>query len=181
MSAGDNLLAMPPPEAFRTMSREAEARLRLAIMAPDELRALVAEQATRLRQHEATDAELRRLVQQQQETIDRGRVEPERLGAELVAMRRANGDIPRTVGDLREWREARGLTQARAAELLHVGRATVERAEAEDHDSPLGPALRRAFQTDARGLASAEDDARAGARVALLGTPAQRATKPRAR
>jgi DNA-binding XRE family transcriptional regulator len=168
MSTDETPVPPLPPDVLRALAQGAES-WQLLLMAPDHLRALVLKQATQLRQHEAAIAELRRLVQQHQETIDRERRERERLGVELLAMRRARGQVPRTVGDLREWREARGVTQAEAAKLLHVGRATIERAEAEDHDSPLRPALRQAFARDEQALTGAEDDARCGL-LAPVGT-----------
>jgi DNA-binding XRE family transcriptional regulator len=161
MSNEQNPVPPLPPDVLRAVAQGAESCW-LVLMSPDDLRALVLKQATQLRQHETTIAELRRLVQQHQEMIDRGRLERERLGVELLAVRRARGQVPRTVGDLREWREARGVTQAEAAKLLHVGRATIERAEAEDHDSPLRPALRQAFARDEHAVTGAEEDARRG-------------------
>jgi DNA-binding transcriptional regulator YiaG len=55
-----------------------------------------------------------------------------------------------TGSDLREWREARGLTQAIAAQMLGVGVATVKRAEAKA-DEPVGKALRGALSSAAQG------------------------------
>src|SRR5262249_42589236 len=124
----------------------------------------------RVLEHQATIANLQRQLEAQtrlntqlQQTVEhqrKGSEEHDRIVAELVALRRARGKLPRTVGDLRNWRAARGLTQAEAAELLHVGRATIERAEAQDAATPLRGVMHKAFTWDAELLDAAEDEAR---------------------
>jgi DNA-binding XRE family transcriptional regulator len=157
-----NKLPVLPPEQIRAMFKGAALPLavQIAVMPPEQIRELARDQAQRLQEQEATIAELRKGVEQANATIDGMRRERERLEAELLALRRLRGDMPRTVGDLIAWRAARGVTQAAAAKLLGVGRATIERAEAQDFDSPLGPALRRAFELDAKALREAEDSAK---------------------
>ncbi len=147
-------------ETLGDLPHEVPLWLQIAAMPPEELRALARDLAERLEEQGKTIAELRARVDEQEETIDRMRLEKERVDVELLVLRRARRELPSTVGDLRLWREARGLTQAEAARHLHVGRATIERAEAQDHDTPLGPALRRAFGEDAQSVAAAEDSAR---------------------
>ena len=65
------------------------------------------------------------------------------------AIRRVCGDMPRTCGDLQMWRDTQGSTQVQATQIP-AERTTIERAETDDYDSPLKPALRRALLNDAR-------------------------------
>jgi hypothetical protein len=118
------------------------------------LRNLAREQSERLAESEETIASLRRQVAD----LSRAKMG---LEAELLAIRRGRGELPRTVGDLEVWRHERGLTQVEAAKVLGVGKSTVERTRNEDHDSPLGPALRRAFERHEAMLGTAEESARA--------------------
>lgn len=148
-------LPMMPPEQLNALFQGPvlPLSLQIAVMSADQLRELAREQA-------AAIADLRANIEQLDAKVTALSRERDRLQAELLALRRLRGDVPRTVGDLIAWREARGATQAAAAKLLGVGRATVERAEAQDFDSPLGPALRRAFELDAKTLREAEADAK---------------------
>lgn len=119
-----------------------------------ELELIVSQQATALA--EMREAFKRLRVEHDQErhllTSEQQRLteERDRLAAELRAIRRARGELPRTGNDLRKWREERGLTQVEAAEMLGVGHATMERAEgAAAAEQLLGRALRMALERDA--------------------------------
>lgn len=129
-------------------------RDRLAEQAAAERRRLVDERAVE-REHLA--AELRLMT-----------AERDRLAAELRALRGARGELPRTSGELRAWREERGLTQVEVAERLGVGSATVERAEQKPAEAPLGRAVRLALARDA---AATRESTRAAA------PPRKRSTK----
>jgi len=139
-----------------------------ATMAPlleaDQLVDLVRDLAAQHEQHEAALGRQRTTITKHEATIadlahqlDQERVVVARLEAELRARRLSRGEVPRNVGDLLGWRERRQLTQAQAAEVLGLGRATIERAEATDLDTPLGRALQRAIirYTDAMNTADA--------------------------
>jgi len=110
--------------------------------------------------------ESRRIIAEQQEQIAglEKRLadvtgERDKLAAELAQARRERGQAvgeltrvhleksaaPRTVAELRAWRESRHMTQRQAAEALGVGHATIDRAEAQAPEAPLGRALLRAF------------------------------------
>ena len=122
------------------------------LLPPEQLVALVRELAA---QHDQQGADLatqrvtiagqKARVAELAHQLDQEHLVVERLEAELRARRLSRGEVPRNVGDLLGWREKRQLTQAEAADVLGVGRATIERAEAEDLDTPLGRALQRAL------------------------------------
>lgn len=142
---------------------------------------LVRELAARDEQHEALEVRQRAAIAKLEVTVadqawqlEQQRVVVQRLEAELRARRLSRGEVPRNVGDFMGWRERRQLTQAQAAEVLGLGRATVERAEAQDLDTELGRALQRAIirYTDAMNAADTPPPAsakKAKKRSALLG------------
>lgn len=55
---------------------------------------------------------------------------------------------PRTVGELRAWRAAKGLSQEAAALRLGVGIATLKRTERRPDGDPIGPALSKGFDRE---------------------------------
>jgi DNA-binding XRE family transcriptional regulator len=148
---------------------------RIKLLPEPAVRDLALEQSEQLVESEETIASLRRQVAD----LSRARMG---LETELLAIRRGRGELPRTVGDLEVWRHERGLTQVEAAKVLGVGKSTVERTRNEDHDSPLGPALRRAFERYAGMLSTAEESARARMGLLNVSLPksVRRGRKPRA-
>jgi DNA-binding XRE family transcriptional regulator len=144
----------PSPEQIPGL-QELKARCEIMLASPDQLRAIACAQVECIARHEATIAARRDAEQKLLDTIGGLRREQARLEGELLAIRRARGQVPRTVADLLMWRDTRGATQAEAAARLGVGRATIERAEQQEMDTPLGPALRRAFEKDAMSLRTA--------------------------
>jgi hypothetical protein len=156
------------------MSDRWNRELRIKFLPEPALRDLALEQSERLVESDETIASLRR----QAADLSRAKM---RLETELLGIRRGRGELPRTVGDLEVWRHERGLTQVEAAMVLGVGKSTVERTRNEDHDSPLGPALRRAFERHEEGLCTAEESARArmGPLNVSLPKSARKPRKPR--
>lgn len=129
-------------------------RGRLRLLHVDQLVSIALERDARIK-------ELETEIAKKDEALSSVTRERDRLQVELLALRRLRQEVPRTVGDLLAWRQARNLTQEAAAKLLGVGRATVERAEGQDFDTLLGPALRKAFEEQAHHLVNAEEQARA--------------------
>jgi hypothetical protein len=156
------------------MAEKWDGELPIQLMPEPALRELALELSEGLAESEETVASLR------QQVADLSRAK-RGLEAELLAIRRGRGDLPRTVGDLEVWRHERGFTQVEAARVLGVGKATVERTRNEDHDSPLGPALRRGFERHEGMLSTAEERARArmGPLNVSLPKSARKSRKPR--
>lgn len=132
---------------------DAQMKARMApLLSEGQLIDLVRELVVQQEQREAVVARLRAVVAKHETTIadqdlqlEQQRVVALRLEAELRARRLARGEVPRNVGDFIGWREKRQLTQAETAEVLGLGRATIERAETQDLDTELGRALQRAI------------------------------------
>lgn len=128
------------------------------------------------RERDQLAEERQRLIEERRRLIE----ERDRYVAELRAIRRARGELPRTGNDLRKWREERGLTQAEAAQRLAVGRATLERAEAKDAaDKPLRRMIRTALEQDA--AATREPRAAPIARSAAVGPVSKKGLARRGR
>ncbi len=122
------------------------------------------------RERDQLAEERQRLIEERRRLIE----ERDRYVAELRAIRRARGELPRTGNDLRKWREERGLTQVEAAQRLAVGRATLERAEVKDAaDKPLRRILRTALEQDA--AATREPKAAPIARSSSIGAVSKKA------
>jgi DNA-binding transcriptional regulator YiaG len=125
----------------------AEGRAAPADHPAEQLARLLYEQRELIADRDRLAAENERLVAERAGLLR----ERDRLLAELRAHRAAK--VPRTSGELRTWRQERGLTQVEAALYLGVGRATVERAEGMPSEAALKPTLRKALVRDAAAVA----------------------------